>query len=143
MILPDVNVLVHAHRADALHHDRCVRWLDDAVNGPEQVGLADVVVTGFVRIVTNPRIYRVPAPIETALGAIDALLQHPGVARIVPGPRHWTVFSGVCRAVNARGNLVADAAIAAIAIEHGATVVTIDRDFARFPGLRWESPLGG
>lgn len=143
MILPDVNVLVSAHRTDALHHDRCARWLNDAVNGPEQVGLADAVIAGFVRILTNPRIYRAPAPLETALGAVDELLQHPGVARVLPGPRHWIVFSQLCREVTARGNLVTDAAISAIAIEHGATVITLDRDFARFPGVRWESPLAG
>lgn len=138
MILPDVNVLVDAHRADAPRHERAARWLDDAVNAPEQVGLADPVVAGFVRVMTNPRIYAVPAPLGTTLGFIDALLRHPGVVRAGAGPRHWHHFSRLCRAADARGNIVSDAAIAAVAVEHGAAVVSFDRDFARFPGLRWE-----
>lgn len=138
MIVPDVNVLVEAHRADAPRHERAARWLDDAVNGVEQVGLADAVIVGFVRVMTNPRIWTVPAPLETVLGSVDALLAHPGAVRAGAGPRHVEHFAQMCRASAARGNLVSDAAIAAVASEHGATIVSFDRDFARFPGLRWE-----
>lgn len=138
MILPDVNVLVDAHRAEAPRHELAAGWLDEAVNGAEQVGLADAVVAGFIRVMTNPRIWVVPAPLETVLGFIDALAQHPGVVRAGAGPRHWAHLAQACRSSDARGNLVSDAAIAAVAIEHGATVVSFDRDFARFPGLRWE-----
>jgi len=140
MILPDANVLVDAYRTDAPRHQTAARWLHGAVNGTEQVGLADAVIAGFVRIMTNPRIHDDPAPLDVTLGIIDALLQHPGVIRAGAGPRYWSHFAQMCRASDARGNVVSDAAIAAIAIEHGATVVSFDRDFARFPGLRWELP---
>lgn len=138
MIVPDVNVLVEAHRADTPRHERAARWLEDAVNGVEQVGLADAVVVGFVRVMTNPRIWAVPAPLETVLGFVDALLAHPGAVRAGAGPRHVEHFAQMCLASGARGNLVSDAAIAAVASELGATIVSFDRDFARFPGLRWE-----
>lgn len=138
MILPDVNVLVDAHRTDAPRHERAARWLEQAVIGAEPVGLADPVVAGFVRVMTHPRIFAVPASLETTLGFVDALFRQPGVVRAGAGRRHWDQFSAMCRSADARGNVVSDAAIAAIAVEHGATVVTFDRDFARFPGLRWE-----
>ncbi|MFT4051691.1 MAG: PIN domain-containing protein [Microbacterium sp.] len=140
MRAPDVNVLLHAYRADDPQHARCARWLRDAVEGVETLALIDSVVAGFVRIVTNPRIYDNAAPLSETLTFIDVLLQQPGVIRISAGPRHWDILSSLCRDAGARGNLVSDAAHAAVAVEHGATLVSLDRDFARFPGLRWELP---
>ncbi|QTV79309.1 PIN domain-containing protein [Microbacterium sp. NIBRBAC000506063] len=87
--------------------------------------------------------YKEPADVEATLSFVEKLLRHPGVTRLGSGPRHWDIFSELCRAVDARGNLVSDAAIAAVAIEHGATLVSLDRDFAKFPGLRWELPGNG
>lgn len=140
MKLPDVNVLVYAHRAESLRHAEAARWLERAVMAHEPLGLVPSVVAGFVRIVTNPRVFADPTPLDVALRSIDALAAHPGVVSAAPGAQHWTIFRELCVAADARGNLVSDAALAAVSIEHDATWVTFDRDFARFAGLRWEVP---
>ena len=141
MIIPDVNVLVGALRSDAPHHDGLRTWLERAVAAPEDLGLTDAVLAGTVRVLTHPRVFATPTPLVTALEQVAALRAADGVARVAPGPRHWELVDGLCRTADARGNLVADAARAAVAIEHGALWVTLDRDFARFDGLRWASPL--
>jgi uncharacterized protein len=92
-------------------------------------------------VVTHPRIFNTPTPIKTALSVASGLLDRPNCTRIRPGPRHWDVFSTLCGAVGVRGNLVPDAYLAALAIESGSEWVTTDRDYARFPGLRWRHPL--
>lgn len=140
MILPDVNVLVGAFRSDVPDHDDLRGWLEDAVAGVEDLGLTDAVLAGTVRVLTHPRVFVRPTPVAQALEQITALRSADGVVRVTPGPRHWELVDRLCRAADARGNLVADAAHAAVAIEHGALWVTLDRDFARFPGLRWKSP---
>lgn len=140
MLMPDVNVLVAAYRADVAGHETVRAWLEAAINGPELVGLSDAVATGFIRVVTHPRVFREPTPLEEALTQVSALHDAAGVVRVSPGRRHWATFAGLCRAAEARGNLVADASHAATALEAGATWVTSDRDFARFPGLLWRVP---
>lgn len=140
MIIPDVNILIGAFRRDAPGHQRLRSWLERAVAAPELLGLTDAVLGAVVRITTNPRVFATPSSLDETIAQIDALRAADGVARVVPGPRHWEVFSGLCRSADARGNLVADAQHAAVAIELGATWVTLDRDFARFPGLRWRAP---
>jgi toxin-antitoxin system PIN domain toxin len=142
VIIPDVNVLVAAFRRDASGHAALRDWLESAVAGAELLGLTDAVLGGVVRIVTHPRIFVTPSTLAEVLTQIDSLRAADGVVRVTPGPRHWELFEGLCRSGDARGNLVADAQHAAVAVEHGATWVTLDRDFARFPGLRWRSPLG-
>jgi hypothetical protein len=141
VILPDVNVLIGAFRRDSPQHDELAAWLEGAANGPETLGLTDPVLGGVVRVLTHPRVFAQPSSLDEIFGAIDRLRSADGVARVVPGPRHGEIFAGLCRAVDARGNLVADAQHVAVAIEHGATWVTLDHDFARFDGLRWRSPL--
>lgn len=141
MKAPDVNILVHALRDDAKDHELANKWLRDAVHADEPLGLVDSVITGFVRVVTNPRAFTEPTPLIRALSQIDELVENPGVMRISPGRRHWELLSQLCRDADARGNLISDAAHAAVAIEHGATWVSLDRDFARFSGLRWELPF--
>jgi len=141
MILPDVNVLVGAFRADAPHHAQLRRWLKSAVADVEDLGLTDGVVGGTIRVLTHPRVFVNPTPLEDALAQVAALLAADGVVRVTPGRRHWETVERLCRAADARGNLVVAAQRAAVAIELGATWVTLDRDFARFPGLRWASPL--
>jgi len=140
VIIPDVNVLVGAFRADAPDHDRLRAWLEAAVVGVEDLGLTDAVLTGTVRILTHPRVFSKPTPLARTLEQVATLRAADGVVRVAPTPRHWEVFEQLCRVADARGNLVADAAHAAVAIEHGALWVTLDRDFARFPGLRWAPP---
>ena len=140
MRMPDVNVLLGAFRQDAVGHEALRDWLEAEVRSGRPVGLSPAVITGTVRLLTNHRIFAKPDSIQTALSHIDQLLAQPGVIVAGPGPRHWQIFAGLCADADARGNLVSDAAHAAVAIEHGARWVTLDRDFARFPGLVWEAP---
>jgi toxin-antitoxin system PIN domain toxin len=105
--------------------------------------LADPVLAGFLRIVTHPRVFSPPAPIEKALEFAETVRGEPNAVRLTPGDRHWEIFSRLCRAAGARGNLVPDAYLAALAIENGSELITTDRGFARFPGLRWRHPLEG
>ncbi len=141
MRLCDVNVLVTAFREDAPHHREIRRWLDDLVNSPAAFGLSDLVLSGFLRIVTHPRIFQPPTPIDKALEFAEALRSQPNCIRLSPGERHWQLFTRLCREAKAKGNLVPDAFLAALAIESGSEWITSDRDFSRFNGLRWHSPL--
>lgn len=140
MRLPDVNVLVSAYRADADAHDVCAPWLQDLVNGPEAFGITDLACSGFLRIVTHPRVFRPPSPLEHALSFLELLRAQPHCRIIAPGARHWPIFIDLCTAARARGNIIADAWFAALAIESGCEWITLDGDFARFPGLRWSPP---
>jgi uncharacterized protein len=141
METPDVNVLVYAHRIDAVDHDRYRRYLEGLVNGPASFGLIDLVLSGFLRVVTHPRIFKTPTPLDEALGFVSALRARPNAVRVGPGARHWDRFTSLVAASRAKGNLVADAYLAALAIESGNEWITTDRDYARFPGLRWRHPL--
>lgn len=141
MLLADVNVLVYAHRPESPRADEHHAWLSQAVQGPEPFGVSELVLSSFVRIVTHHRIYREPSPTQSALSFCTALLTAPSVVPVRPGARHWAVFADLCDRVGARGNTVPDAYLAALALEHGATWITTDHGFARFPGLRWRLPL--
>jgi toxin-antitoxin system PIN domain toxin len=141
VILTDVNVLVYAYRTDAPQHQAYRDWLEQAVNGDEAYGLSDLVLSGFVRVVTHPRVFAPPSPIEDALQFANVLRDRPDCVRIAPGPRHWSIFVRLCRDAGVRGNLVPDAYLAALAIESGSEWITTDRDYSRFPGLRWRHPL--
>lgn len=141
MILTDVNVLVYAFHEGGPEHSRYKAWLDAAVASDEPIGCSDFVLAGFVRVVTHPRVFVTPAPVNAALAFSNALRSQPNAVPIQPGPRHWAIFERLCVAVNARGNLVSDAYLAALAIESGCEWITTDRDFSRFPGLRWRHPL--
>ena len=107
----------------------------------EPFGVSELVLSGFLRVATHPRIFSPPAPIEPALGFVNTLRAQPNAVIVSPGPRHWDVFERMCLAAGAKGNLVADAYLAALAIESGSEWITTDRDFSRFPGLRWRHPL--
>lgn len=139
MQLPDVNVLIYAHREDAPEHDRYAAWLRALAASDEPFALSEIVLAGFLRIVTNPRIFDPPTPMEAALAFCQRLVDWPRASLVTPSRRHWDVFVGLCE--NVRGPLVADAYIAALAIEHGCELVTTDGDYARFKGLRWRHPL--
>jgi len=141
MLLADVNVFLYAHRPESPRHDEHRSWLDAALGGMEPLGVSEAVLASFVRIATHGRVYREPTPTEVALTFCEAVLAAPAAVVLRPGPRHWQLFSSLVRTVGARGNLVPDAYLAALALEHGATWVTTDRGFARFPGLRWRPPL--
>lgn len=141
MILPDVNVLLYAYRRLAPDHDRYRAWLEGVVNGDAAYGMADLVLSSFLRIVTNPRIAAPPSSIEEALAFVERLRNAPACLVIAPGPRHWEIFADLCRQARATADLVPDAYLAALAIESGSEWITTDRDFGRFPGLRWRHPL--
>lgn len=143
MLMPDVNLLVNAFRSDATRHAEYRQWLHELRAGPEPFGLSDAVLAGFVRVVTHPRAFARPDPVRAALDFAAALRRSENCVPIVPGPRHWPIFASLCQQAQARGNLVADAYLAALAIESGCTWITDDGDFARFPGLSWRRPLAG
>ena len=138
MLIPDVNVLVAAFRSDHEQHDVARSWLQSAAASVEPIGLTESVLAAVVRIVTNPRIFRTPTP---AVQIFDELERLRAVGHVIrPGRTWWSVFRRLCAESAARGPLVSDAAHAATAIEAGATWVTFDRGFARFAGLRWQTP---
>lgn len=138
MQMPDVNVLVYAHREESIQHQRYANWLRNLCTGAEPFALSEAVLQGFIRVVTNPKIFEPPSIPSEAFLFIDALLAWPGCILIRPGPRHWAIFRQLCEDPRVRGNLVADAAHAALAIESGCVWVTADTDYARFaPNLRW------
>jgi hypothetical protein len=141
MLLIDVNVLVYAHRADAPRHAEYLSWLQGVMNGDEVYGVSDIILSGLVRVATHPRIFHPPSSIEGALAFAGELRSQPNCVQIEPGPRHWEIFTRLCQTARARGNLVPDAYLAALAIESGSEWLTTDRDYTRFPGLRWRHPL--
>jgi toxin-antitoxin system PIN domain toxin len=141
MILPDVNVLVHAFREDAPRHTLVRAWLEDLVASDRAFGLSDLVLSGFLRVVTHARVFSPPTPLENAIEFAEALRSQPNCIVLAPGERHWSVFVRLCREGDARGNLVPDAYLAALAIESGSELVSTDRDFARFDGLDWRPPV--
>ena len=141
MRLIDVNVLVYAYRADAPDHERFRDWLENLRGGEEPYAVSDVVLSGFLRIVTHPKVFSPPSKIEAALQFAQALRESPNCIAATPGARHWSLFEKLCRDSHAMGNLVPDAYLAALAIESGSELVTADRGFGRFRGLRWRHPL--
>lgn len=140
MLMPDVNILIYAHRQDEAWHQAYRAWLQQVVDGPEPFALSVLVAVGFIRIVTNPRIYEDPTPLPVAIAAIEQLAQHPRCRITVPGAGHLADVTRLCRAVAAQGKVVADAQHAALAMSEGCTWVSRDGDFARFAdqGLRWD-----
>ena len=141
MILLDVNVLVYAMREDAQNHAEYAAYLRRLLQGPESVGISDLVLSGAVRILTHRRIFRPPTPMRLAMDFVEFVRASPNVLSVSPGARHWEIFTDLCRTTNPVGGLVTDAWFAALAIEQGCEWVSADRDFARFPGLRWRHPL--
>jgi toxin-antitoxin system PIN domain toxin len=141
MRLVDTNVLIYAHRPEAERHEDYRDWLQGVVDGPEPYAVSDFAVNGLVRVITNRRIYKTPTPLDRALAAASQVRNQPHAEVVNPGPRFWPIFTDVCRSANAIGKLIPDAYLAALAIEHGCELITADRDFGRFPGLRCRHPL--
>jgi toxin-antitoxin system PIN domain toxin len=140
MILPDVNVLIYAFRKDSGEHAICRPWLDKIVQSDARFGVSRLVLSAVVRITTNPRSYRTPSTIEEAFGFCEDLLSQPHCQIVEPGERHWDIFQRLCFETGSRGRRVTDAWFAALAIEWSCDWITLDRDFARFPGLKWQIP---
>ena len=142
MLLPDVNVLIYAHREDSTpEHADYARWLTALAIGPEPFALSALALAGVARIVTNPRVFERPSTLDEVFAFVGELVARPTARVIAPGPAHLEIFEGLCRKAGAAGKLVADAQHAAVAIEHGCTLVTTDADFDRFPEVRWRHPL--
>ena len=139
MQLPDVNVLIYAHREDAPEHSRYAAWLRALTEADEPFALSEVVLASFLRIVTNARIFDPPTPMHTAIGFCQRLVDWPRAVMIAPSQQHWDIFVSLCMPIH--GPLVTDAYLAALALEHACELVTTDSDFARFQGLRWRHPL--
>jgi toxin-antitoxin system PIN domain toxin len=143
MMLPDVNVLIYAFRQDVPQHAICRKWLDLVVAGDERFGISPLALSAVVRITTNPRSYKEPSSIEEALGFGDDLLGQPHCQVVAHGERHWDIFKRLCLETSTRGPLVTNAWFAALAIEWGCEWITLDGDYARFPGLKWRVPQIG
>ena len=140
MLLIDTNVLVNAARKDADDHLRCLAWLDEVYRSRAPFGFTEMIACGFLRIISSPRIYSDPTPMDDANAAVYDITSRREFMWLNAGHDHWAIFEKLCKAANVRGKLVNDAWIAAIAIEANHELVTLDKDFARFSGLRCRFP---
>ena len=141
MILIDANILLYAYDPRSAHHEVSKQWVESTLSGSPLVRFAWLTLWAFLRISTNPRVFERPLSMSEAEAVVSLWLAQPSVGVLDPGERHWDVLRRLTAGGQAVGPLVTDAALAAIAIEHGATLHTTDRDFARFPDLRWTNPL--
>lgn len=142
MILVDANLLIYAVDTDSPPHSAARRWLEETLSSTQRVGLAWIVVLAFVRITSRAGIMSHPLSPENALAYVDSWLQQPFVELVSPGEKHWPIFRTLALATGTAGNLTSDAHLAALALEHGATVYSTDNDFKRFPGVHHVNPLG-
>jgi len=140
MMLPDVNVLIYAFRQDVPQHALCKPWLQRVVDGEANFGISPFALAAVVRVTTNPRSYNEPSTHEEAFRYCDHLLNSPNCRIVTPGERHWDIFKRICVETDTCGPRVTDAWFAALAIEWGCEWITFDRDYARFPGLKWRAP---
>jgi toxin-antitoxin system PIN domain toxin len=140
MTLPDVNVLINAFRKDASQHAICKAWLDRAILSDARFGISRPTLAAVVRVTTNARSYPAPSTLDDAFGFCEDILGQPNCQVVEPGERHWDIFQRLCTETDTRGPRVTDAWFAALAIEWGCEWVTLDRDIARFPGLKWSQP---
>ena len=141
MYLMDVNVLVYAHRMDAANHSAYRQWLESVVNAPASFGYSELVLSGFLRIVTHPKVFEVPSTLLSAIRFSEQIRTLPNAVCLVPGSMHWQIFMGFMEQINARGNDIPDAYHAALAMEWGCEWVTTDKGFKRFKGLKVREPL--
>jgi toxin-antitoxin system PIN domain toxin len=141
MIAPDVNVLLYAFRSESERHAAYHGWLQSALNGAEPVALFEPILAAVLRIATHPRIFRPPSPRAKVEEFVDTCLAAPAATAVKAESEHWGHFRRLCERADCQGNLVQDAYFAALALEHNCTYITTDRDYARFPRLRWQHPL--
>ena len=141
MMLVDTNVMIYAHRREVDQHPEYRAWMDALVAGPEPYAVSDFALSGVIRIVTDRRYYPNATPTDAALDYAEAIRAQPHAQVVSPGGRFWDIFRYLCLKSGATGKLVPDAYLAALAIEHGCEFITADKDFRKFPGLRWRHPL--
>jgi toxin-antitoxin system PIN domain toxin len=139
--LPDLNLLIYAVDARSPLHKSTIRWWNGLMSGNETIAFSWTVLLGFVRLTTSPGVFQTPLDPDRALDYVDRWLAQPLSTVIEPTPRHAQVLRDLLGGVGTAGNLVTDAHLAALAIEHGAELCSADRDFGRFPGLRWMNPI--
>ncbi|HYB41684.1 MAG TPA: type II toxin-antitoxin system VapC family toxin [Candidatus Methylomirabilis sp.] len=142
MRVVDLNVLLYAVNADATQHHRVLAWWERAINGDEPLGLPWIVLLGFLRLSTSAQVFPRPLRPEAAIASVDSWLGRTNTRVIRETDAHWSILRSLLRDAGTFANLTTDAHLAALAISHGAVLVSCDSDFARFPGLRWENPLG-
>jgi toxin-antitoxin system PIN domain toxin len=141
MILIDANLLLYAYHPRAEQHEASRRWLEAALAGPGLVRFAWLTLWAFLRLSTNPRVFERPLSGAEARAVVSSWLAQPVAGIVEPGERHWEILCDLMGRGQASGPLVTDAVLAALAVEHGATLHTTDRGFSRFPGLRWTNPI--
>ena len=141
MILVDANLLLYAYDSGGPRHPAARTWLEAVLSGVEPVRFPLQSILGFVRICTNPTVYERPLRPDDAIAIVESWLGRPAAGIASPGDRHWRILADVARDGQARGPMLMDAHLAALAIEHGAMLATTDRGFARFPGLKFKDPL--
>jgi len=141
VILLDANLLLYAHNTSSKEHRATVSWIEEILGGQVPIGLSWGTILAFLRVSTTPRIFGEPLDVDAAAEIVSDWLRRPNVSIVSPTEQHWEIFSKLLPRSRVRGSLIMDAHLAALAIEHGATLCTNDRDFARFPGLRVEYPL--
>jgi len=141
VILVDANLLLYAYNRSSDQHEAAREWLEAAISRGERVGLSWTVLLAFLRLATTPRIFPEPLSMTEAISIVSDWLLRPNVVIVHPTERHWEILSSLLAVTRTRGKGVTDSHLAALAVEHGATFCTTDRDFARFPGLRMLDPL--
>ncbi|MGF1531590.1 MAG: type II toxin-antitoxin system VapC family toxin [Puniceicoccaceae bacterium] len=141
MILVDVNILVETHREDAGHHVLIRQWVESCLSSPPGLAVSELVLSGCLRVITHPKVFREPTPVSQAVEFIKDFRSRETVHVLAPGPRHWEIFIDLCRRLELRGNSILDAYHAALALETGCEWISLDRGFARFPGLPFRHPL--
>ncbi len=142
MIVPDINLLVYAHNGADPQHDAAKAWWEQSINGSEPIGLPWVVMGGFIRLMTHPRILETPMAVRDATACVRTWMDQESVIVLEPGRRFPKIFLSYLEQLGSAGNLTTDAQIAALAVEKQAEVYSGDRDFARFEGVQWTNPLG-
>ena len=141
MLLLDVNILVQAHRKDADQHTAISKWLVESLSQPVGIAVSELVLSSTLRIITHPRVFKEPTPLNEAIDFLEDFRSRPNTHILIPGENHWSLFVELCRKADAKGNLVPDAYHAALALEYGCEWVSLDRGFRRYPGLKLRHPL--
>jgi toxin-antitoxin system PIN domain toxin len=141
VIVLDANILLYAYDGASSHHAKARAWVEMAFSSAEPIGLPWQTVAAFLRIMTNPRLPGERFTLTEAVEIVDRWLEQPNLRPLAPGDEHWTLFRQTVVEGQAPGPLISDAQLAALTIEYGGVLHTTDRDFARFPGLRWTNPL--
>lgn len=143
MIIPDLNLLIYAVNEVSKEHKRARAWWESAMSGTEEIGVPWIVLLGFLRLTTSPRVFDAPLMPSDSWEIIDAWVGHPNTIVVHPGPKHLQLFKTLVLENGTAGNLTTDAHLAALCIERGATLYTADNDFSRFASLKWKNPLSG